>query len=307
MSNSQPQNPTRRQKYSLIIEVISERLRKSINYISRLPYRAFSCKSRRARKTQQEATDDCITTVGTSSASKTSFDRSLLTNNPDSSFSDLQVSQAITFAFLSNSEISKESTSSLSSLDKPVDFSVSSPSQIEATMYYETWVYTKRYIANARIQTNAVSSCLSYIPSIENYLQSKLNLLVSLVRQDRLKPESASEILSGLEGLIFGFVDYWGAKDEKEEKGGRAEKKGNNNYKSRTIVIHSMVKQTKSATLLRAFEVYGEILRSSVSIGGVGFGFVTFSDSESVENVMDIYQSGEIFINDCAVNVISLV
>ena len=164
------ETPQNQQKFNLI-EAISEGLRKSINFMTSLPYRSFSCKPRRAKQElnkQSSINTGTSYSNGTSVKSKTLFDRSLLAN-PDSSISDLQVSQAITFAFLPNSEIPKESTSSLSSLDKPIDFNALSPPQIEACLLYETWIYAKRYIANAKHHTVS-----SNTPSIENYLQSKL-------------------------------------------------------------------------------------------------------------------------------------
>ena len=88
-----------------------------------------------------------------------------------------------------------------------------------------------------------------------------------------------------------GYVDYQEDGEERSRSRSRERDDNNNNIQSFSLHVSSLNFQTTDESLKSFFSKYGEVLSAAVMRDPIdhrsrGFGFVTFSNNESIENVL---------------------
>jgi hypothetical protein len=145
---------------------------------------------------------------------------------------------------------------------------------MEASCYHSTYVFAKSSLSSLPPSLLSKSS--------RDFLQSKLNVLVALVRKGEITASAAAVIVHGIGCLLPPLRPLVTTPPPN------------------TVLIRGMRRSVTRTSLVSSFSRYGSVLDAEVA-QGKGFGFVRFKGGDGVRRTKEMYGRDEIEVDDVAV------
>jgi len=138
---------------------------------------------------------------------------------------------------------------------------------MEASCYHQTYVFAKSSLSSLPPSLLSISS--------RNFLQSKLNVLVAMVRKGDISARDAAVIVHGIGCLLPPLRPLVTTPPPN------------------TVLIRGMRRSVTRSSLVATFERFGGIMEAEVA-PGKGFGFVRFTGQDGIRRTTEMYGREEV-------------
>jgi hypothetical protein len=187
---------------------------------------------------------------------------------------DHMMSKALTFAFMDDGTTASVTTARYDATHYTDHERRVSATQIEANVLFDAFDWMKRR------GDSQVQGTLS-LTERQSHMQTSLNTMVLMVRQDKIDAETASRIIHNCAALLELSLIM--------------------PIPRNAIVVTGLRKTATSGDLYSTFASFGNVLSAAVADGYKGFALVRFCSSKTVERVLGSYRADEIVVKDVAV------